>query len=88
MLAFRLSSCASCSTVLLVDWRREEVRWSVVLGGLGLLSSLSGGGGAGAGRLVILEGSTLSWGIGKGVEGGRSELNCFWRRARKSFSAS
>ncbi len=35
-----------------------------MLGGLGLLSSLSGGGGAGVDKLVILEGSTPSWDIG------------------------
>ena len=58
-----------------------------MLGGLGLLSSLSGVGGVGVGKLVILEGSTPSWDVGKalGVVD-ESELNCFWRRARKSLS--
>lgn len=60
VLALRLSSGASRSPLLIVDWRREEGEFSLKLGGLGLLSSLNGGGGAGAGRLVIFEGSTLS----------------------------
>jgi hypothetical protein len=46
--------------VLIVDWRREEDSGSFKLGGLGLLSSLSGGGGFGVGKLDIFEGSTLS----------------------------
>jgi hypothetical protein len=62
--------------VLVVDWRREVDSWSFTLGGLGLLSSLKGVGGAGAGRLVILEGSTPSWGIVKALVEGGSALNC------------
>jgi hypothetical protein len=57
-----------------------------VLGGLGLLSSLRGVGGAGVGKLLILEGSTPSWDIGKALGVEESVLNCFCRRARKSLS--